>query len=329
MSETKTVLVFLSHYTPGFRSGGPLQSVANLVRHLGEEFRFQIVTSDRDFEDTEPYSGIEPLTWLPVGRAEVMYLPPEKQNLLSIARVMRETPHDRLYLNSFWNHKFTSLPLLARLLHLAPRKTTVLAPRGEFSEGAIKLKASRKRVFLAATRMMGLHRNLVWQASTELEAQDIRRTMGDIASDIRIAVDLPRGAGLPVARTPRKAGEALRIVFLSRISPKKNLLFAIEVLARVRVPVTFTIYGPAEDTAYWARCVAEIERLPPNIHVVRAGSLQPENVVAELAGHDLFFPSDFGRKLWSRYRRSAGGGAAAFNLGSNALAEFGCRRSGT
>ena len=289
MNETKTLLVFLSHYTPGFKIGGPLQSVANLVQHLGEEFRIRIVTSDRDYEDTKPYSGIKPSTWLSVGHAEVLYLPPEKLNLLSIARVMRETPHDRLYLNSFWNHKFTALPLLARLLHLAPRKTTVLAPRGEFSEGAIKLKSGRKRAFLAASRVMGLHRNLVWQASTEYEAEDIRRTMGGIASDIRIAVDLPRGAGSPVSRAPRKAGEALRIVFLSRISPKKNLLFAIKVLAQVRVPVTFTIYGPAEDAAYWARCLAEIERLPPNIQVVRAGSLKPENVVAELAGHDLFF----------------------------------------
>lgn len=289
MNASKTVLVFLSHYTPGFKTGGPLQSVANLVQHLGEEFRFRIITSDRDYEDTDPYPNIEPSTWLPVGRAKVLYLPPEKLNLLSIARVMRETPHDRLYLNSFWNPKFTSLPLLARRLHLAPRKTAVLAPRGEFSKGAINLKASRKRAFLAATRMMGLHRNLVWQASTEFEAEDIRRAMGDIASDIRIAVDLPRGAGSPVARTPRKAGEALRVVFLSRISPKKNLLFALEVLARVRVPVIFTIVGPSEDTAYWARCMAQIERLPSNIEVIWAGSLQPENVIAELAGHDLFF----------------------------------------
>ena len=60
MNASKTVLVFLSHYTPGFKTGGPLQSVANLVQHLGKEFRFRIITSDRDYEDTDPYPNIEP-----------------------------------------------------------------------------------------------------------------------------------------------------------------------------------------------------------------------------------------------------------------------------
>ena len=53
------VLVLLALYLPGLKMGGPLQSVANLVRRLDADFEFRILTSDRDLGDDRSYDGIE------------------------------------------------------------------------------------------------------------------------------------------------------------------------------------------------------------------------------------------------------------------------------
>lgn len=284
-----TVLTFVSWYLPGFKAGGALQSIANLVEHLGNDFNFRIITDDRDMGDSGPYPGIIPGQWQTVGKARVCYLSPAMQRLRPIARLMRETPHDVVYLNSFLHPRFSTLPLLAQRLHLAPRSPTVIAPRGEFSVGALALKAGKKRAFMLASRSLGLHSGLTWQASTEHEAEDIRRAMGGIAKDIRVACDLPRRV-VPVMQTAaRQPGQALRVVFLSRISPMKNLLFALEVLAQVKVPVAFSIYGPREDAAYWRQCETVIATLPAHVRVEYFGSVEPSRVIPVLSQHDLFF----------------------------------------
>lgn len=296
--NTPRILVFVSYYLPGYKSGGPLQSIANLVDHLGDEFTFCIVTSDRDTGDTRPYPGIRPGTWQPVGKAQVCYLSPELQRLRPIARLLRNTPHDVLYLNSFLDPRFTTLPLLARRLGLAPRRPAVLAPRGEFSAGALALKARKKRVFMAASRAMSLHSGLTWQASTEHEAADIRRDMGPVAQDIRVASNLVRrSCAARPSHTPRRHGAALRVVFLSRISPKKNLLFALKVLSQVRVPVVFSIYGPKEDGGYWWRCEAAIKALPPHVRADYRGPVDPAQVIPGLSRHDLFFLPTLGENF--------------------------------
>ena len=49
------ILVFVRHYLPGYRSGGPVRSLANLVDNLGDSLDFRIVTMDRDASDTVSY----------------------------------------------------------------------------------------------------------------------------------------------------------------------------------------------------------------------------------------------------------------------------------
>lgn len=55
----KSVLVFCGFYTPGFKGGGPSKTIANTIDSLGDEFRFSVITSDRDLGDEEPYARIK------------------------------------------------------------------------------------------------------------------------------------------------------------------------------------------------------------------------------------------------------------------------------
>lgn len=283
------VLVTTDHYLPGFRAGGPIHSVAHLVEHLSDEFDFRIVSTDRDLGDEQAYPGIETDRWLPVGPARVLYASPPRQGARAIARLIAETPHDLLYLNSFFSPRFTIVPLLARRLGLVPRRPTVLAPRGEFSAGALALKPLKKRFYLAAGKAAGLFRDIHWQASSDFEAHDIRAAIGTPAR-LSVACDLPAplGAHAP-PHTPRQPGAPLRIVFLSRLSPKKNLDYALKVLAQVRVPVRFSIAGPAEDAEHVRLCRTLAEGLGPHVHVDWLGPLHPEQVGEVFAAHDLFF----------------------------------------
>ena len=38
----KTILCFVDHYLPGYKAGGPIQSIVNLVENLGDEFEFYL-----------------------------------------------------------------------------------------------------------------------------------------------------------------------------------------------------------------------------------------------------------------------------------------------
>lgn len=289
-SGRPVVLTFVRYYLPGYKAGGPLRTISNMVEALGEEFDFRIVTSDRDATDTEPYPDVKDDVWKRVGKAQVLYLSPSKRTLRHIGKILRTTPYDVLYLNSFFDPNFTLKPLLARRLGLAPKTRCILAPRGEFSEGALKLRSTKKKAFLLAAHMIGLYRDLEWHASSTHEEADIRRKLDAVARKIKVALNLPdmTPRQLP-AFSPRTPGEPLRIIFLSRIAPMKNLDFALEVLKRVRAPVALHIYGLIDDVAYWKQCQEFMKTLPDNITASYHGSIPHEEVAATLACHDLFF----------------------------------------
>lgn len=289
------VLVFVGTYLPGYKAGGPTQSVANLVEHLGADFDFYIITADRDMGDTEPYSGIANDAWNTVGKARVFYTSPRRRSLRSLSRLMRETPHDLVYVNSFFSPVFTLRPLLARALRLAPRRPVVIAPRGEFSEGALALKSRKKRPYIWLSRVLSPYRDLTWQAASEHEVDDIRRTLGGTAGRVTLAKQMVVAPALPspddgerLCTPTRLAGDPLRIVFLSRISRMKNLDFAIRVLWAVETPVELSIYGVIEDQTYWRECEDIVDTLETHIAVRYQGPVPHDSVPKTLSAFDLF-----------------------------------------
>lgn len=285
------LLVFVRHYLPGYQSGGPVRTIANMVHHLGDEFEISIVTSDRDALDKTPYQNVDAGKWARVGKAAVLYIGPGRRSVNALARIIRETQHDVLYLNSYFDFVFSLKPLLARYFGMAPRKPCVIAPRGEFSEGALALKRWKKRPYLLLAHLLGLHRGLMWQASSEREKRDIMHGLGGHAGLIRVAPNLPtvNAGGVLNRASGREPGSRLKVCFLSRISPMKNLDFAIQVLLQVRAQVEFNIYGPVRDEGYWNRCKHLLESLPESIEARYRGSVHPDQVAGTIAQHDLFF----------------------------------------
>lgn len=293
MNIKPKILTFSSFYLPGYKSGGALRTIANMVDHLNDDFEFWIVTRDRDLGDTSPYSDIQPNQWQRVGDAMVYYLPPENCTVRGMANLIADTPYDVLYFNSIFEPVFTLKPLLARRFGWLPNKPVIVAPRGEFSAGAIKIKYFKKCVYIQIAKIFRIYGNVIWQASSEYEAHDIIRVLNENPNAIHVALDLPVRASsdtpVDVSAKPKAAGTEVRIVFLSRISPKKNLDYALRVLSKVKASVLFDIYGPTEDSNYWECCKELMTQLPPNISVNYMGSVHPEQVAAIFSRYDLFF----------------------------------------
>lgn len=288
-----TVLVIVHHYLPGTKSGGPVRTISNLVEQLGDDFDFRILTTDRDHRDSVPYSGIESGVWYSVGKAHVRYLSRSEQKLWNLRRIVAGTQYDLLYLNGTYNTT-TIVTLLLRRLGLIGGKPVLLAPRGHLETGALSLKPRKKRIFLTAAKVGGLFSNLSWHAASTNERDDVLREFGQgELPRIHVVQNLVAAStnGAVTAPAPKQAG-ALRVVFLSRISRKKNLDFALRALAPLQGEVHFDIYGPPEDPAYWNECQSLIAALPPNILVSYRGMVAPADVVATLAGyHLLLFPT--------------------------------------
>lgn len=285
------ILCFVSFYLPSYRAGGPVRTISHFVDHFGDQFDIRIITRDRDLGDSNPYSGVQLDAWNLVGKSQVFYASERMITLRGVVRLLRITPHDLLYLNSFFSYSFTILPLIARRFTIKPYLPCVIAPRGELSTGATALKAHKKRLYLTLVKAVGLYRGLQWQASSEFEVQDIRRELGDLAKIIHIAADLPPKVNVneQVMNTCQiRARGPLRVVFLSRISPMKNLDFLLKVLIEVTQPIEFAIYGPIQDKEYWSICESLIGSLPENVKAKYLGDVTPDKVHDVFAAYDLF-----------------------------------------
>jgi glycosyltransferase involved in cell wall biosynthesis len=264
-------------------------TIANLVDVLGDEFDFWIITSDRDFMDTTPYKGITLDEWGRVGKTWVYYASPKKQGFLNWAHLMKETPHDVVYLNSLFDPVFTLRPLLANKFLRSSRRPVILAPRGELYPGALGLKSWKKMPFLGVARIVGLYRNVLWQASTDDEAQLICQKFG-MEARVVVAKNLfPLTKQTPVSSNVGKLPGPLRVVFLSRIARKKNLDFALSVISRCDFAIHLDIWGPLEDTAYWRECQDLIQAVPDHIVVRYRGVADHSEVTQILSQYDLFF----------------------------------------
>ena len=88
------IFLLVGNYLPGFKSGGALRSTVNMVNRLGKEYEFNILNSDRDIGDNNPYTNIKTNEWNKSGNASVYYLSPSQQSIKNIAKIISDTDHD-------------------------------------------------------------------------------------------------------------------------------------------------------------------------------------------------------------------------------------------
>ena len=282
MSQPR-ILAIADWYLPGYRGGGVVSALSNLIELVGDEFDFCVFTRDRDSTDKRPYTKVPMDRWVMAGKARIFYT--SDLSMKNLLRRIREIGPDIIYLNSFFS-RLTIKTLLLRKMGLLPEAAVVMAPRGEFSRGALGLKHSRKFFYSKAALAAGLCRDILWQASSVREEEQIRAmTFGSGSGNngtIQLAPDVPNPSlfsAPPPAARPAKVPGAVRFIFLSRVSRMKNLQFALELLSSVHGEIQFDVYGPIDDAGYWEVCQAQIRRLPSSLRVSYKGPVAQEQVL--------------------------------------------------
>lgn len=276
----KKILILTGRYFPGHKDGGPLRTIINLTDALGDEYEFYIGCLDRDHGDPQAYPGIKRDAWNQVGKAKVWYVTPggfTNELILKLAE-----GKDLIYLCSFYDDYGYKTLLLKRMGKIG--QPVYLASMGVFSKGALSQKSLKKKTFIAGCKGLGLFRGITWSVTSELEADDVKRVIGRHIQYV-VAEDLPRSS---IPGYTEKHNIPMRVAFLSRICPKKNLLGAIKALQKTKSAIHFTIYGPAEDKEYWQKCQSELSKLPKNVSWEYAGDIPTEDVQQVLAQNDVF-----------------------------------------
>ena len=280
------VLVMMGAFWPQSESSGPNISLKGLCQALSDEFDFRILARDRPFGAANPLA--ESGVWIDQGYARILYCAIGWHGARRLWKILRETPFDILWLQGVQDREFSIPALILRRLGLIRAPVALLSTRGEFAHGAQALKSGRKQAWLAVVRATRMLADIWLHATGPREREDMMRRLSFArgiveAPNVRAMIDMPHHAAAADS-------SILRLVFLGRISPVKNLDVALEVLGTVKARVAFDIYGPISDADYWTRrCLPLIAGLPANITAAYRGEIANEAVPAMLANADLLF----------------------------------------
>ena len=280
------MLTFSPCFLPGMKGGGPIRALVEILESAPDHVTVYLVTADRDLGDTQPYPGLASRV-TSYGRHKVYYWDrTSPESWLRLCRLLRAREFDSLFLNSLWSPQFTMLPWVLRQARVIRSRAVLIAPRGELSPGALGLKHRKKRLALATWGRLVRRTDPLWQVSTDLEESHVRGAF----PTARVIVQ-PDSRG-PVPQDLVESETGAKFVFVSRISPMKNLTFLLQALRGCTAPLTLDIVGPLEDPEHWADCRRVMDNLPDHISVSYAGTVPMEDVVARFGEYDAFlFPT--------------------------------------
>ncbi|GIV29575.1 MAG: hypothetical protein KatS3mg028_0641 [Bacteroidia bacterium] len=254
------VLILIDWFLPGNKAGGPVKSIYSLVKALQNEIDFYIVTLNTDILSDKAYK-VKSNEWTKYEDINVYYFSKENFSVKNLLRVIHSVSPSVIYINSFWSYKFSILPLVLKKLKLI-RQPVVLAPRGMLEEGAMSIKPFKKNIFLVISKVSGLHKNIIIHATGEAETLAVKKQLG---KTVLFQVSNLSYVDANFFNINKEQND-LKLIYLSRVSPVKNLDFAIKVLSKINSVKNFTIeydiYGNNEDKEYFRYCKELMKQLP-------------------------------------------------------------------
>ena len=273
-------------FEPGFKAGGTIRSSVNFARYLKNDLEIFVLTTDRDFGDTAPYSGIAQNTWLAYdGNVQVFYASPEWLSWGNVKKLILSIHPGIIYLNSMYSKYFSLYPLLMKRFGTI-RSKLLLAPRGMLRESAVTHKRFKKTAFLSLFKTMRLHKRVTFHATDATEYEDIRNRFGRHIN-VSLVPDFPslQTDGITI---PEKDPSSLKMFFVGRIHPIKNLDFILHCIAGCKHDITLTIIGAIEDVAYWNKCSGIINSFGGNIKVNMLEAQPVPRIQQVMNDHHLF-----------------------------------------
>lgn len=281
------VLIISPYYKPGYKAGGPIQSIYNLSNLLGNQLEIYVLTQSNDFGESEIFNNIDEDQWNNNGNHKVYYCNSKKFNIITLKSIIESVNPQIIYFNSLFQ-TLTWRTIISNKFNKINAQI-IIAPRGELDPGALKLKSFKKKYFIKILKYF-IEKDIVFHATTEEEKPNIRKHFFNV---IKVAENVPN----LIANKPEKEIKIINqtnLVFISRISPKKNLSYCIDVLNKINIDgvINFDIIGPLEDKEYLNEVQKKISNLQKNIIVKYIGEVPNHNLInVTKKYHYLFFPT--------------------------------------
>lgn len=282
------IAIFIDWYIPAYKAGGPVKSIYNLVNLLNDKAEFYIIAGDRDEGDKVPFDNIELNKWYSNHGYYVIYLAKEKQTILEYSTILKTINPDLIYINGLFSKNFSIKPLL---VSNKLKIKTIIAPRGMFGAGALAIKSFKKKIFLRIFIFLKLYRNVIWHATDQTEKNEINQHIQN-CGEVYVIPNMPVKPQLNLLDTKIKNENKLKLVYISRISKKKNLNFILEIINEENIlkNIELDIWGPIEDEAYFEKCNRLIENInnDNSNKVCYKGDLKWNEIENCLINYDFF-----------------------------------------
>ena len=278
------ILISASGYFPAQNYGGPPVSIRNFCKLIEDDFECYIITRDHEYNRKGRLEGIG-YGWQSISNYKVLYLSKNEHTLSKYKKILDEVSPDWIYINSFFDARFT-LPLLicGRQFHVP----CLIAPRGEFAPQALSRKKLKKKPYILLFQKLFTN-SLVWyHAASSIEKKDILRNIKHEENHVVVLPNVPSAPRQIEVKKGKQQGK-LHIIYLARITPVKNLSYALDVIRNLRGDITLNIYGPIESKKYWEECKSKINNLPQNIKTNYRGELQHKEIYKVLRENELLF----------------------------------------
>ncbi len=283
------IFISIDWYLPGTNSGGPVRSLVNLIQWL-KGYEIFLFTRNTDYCSDKPYAGIKPNQWTKISpNVSVFYASSVFFKKNKIRYLLREVKPDKVYINGVYSRVFN---IWMQQLALEEGYPCIISARGMLSPHSISVKPLKKSLFLAYQRLTRAYSQVRFHATSDSEANDIKRVVG-AHKGITVIPNMPRMLPPSPPSIAKESGNLL-LIGLGRIAPEKGTLDGIKALQNAKGQVTLHLYGTCYGQAFWQQCQREIARLPEGIHVNYHGALDPDGpefLQAIHQAHALLHPS--------------------------------------
>lgn len=299
----RRVLVLSPYFKPGSKGGGPIQSLHHLAGNL-KSIEFYVLTNDTDLGERDRYqiaeNGVSK-----IGKSRVVWISnSDRVCLIGFARkflfLLRTRDIDAIYFNALFNFHFFVFPLLL-LRFFRHKKRVLIAPRGLLCVGAINRGWLKKTLYIRCVwKLLGLSQYGLHFVSDK-EANEsvallskllrrekvVRRTY--VIPNFGIPFDKLQCDRAIACRQASADAMQLRVMWHSRIVPRKNIEACLDVLRKMKRQVRFRIYGVIEDSDYWSTIQKSLSSgMPENVTVEYMGATHADMLFNIYCDNDIF-----------------------------------------
>ncbi len=263
-----------------------MTSIKNFTDCFGDKYDIRIVTSNHDHGSRVKLDGIKD-SWNTVGKAKVLYLSEKDYMEKNFLSLMEDHDVAMIYLTGVFSIQLNKPAIDAsRKLHIP----VVIATRGEILKNILTMKSWKKLPYLKFMKATQYFKGCKFQVTSDEEEEQLKKYLSVSDNDI---VRLPNlhSQKYDIQNPPKQSGET-KLIFVSRIHPKKNLYDVILSVNQARDNITFGIYGPVEDEKYWEKCRKAIQAAPSNVEIKYCGALDMDEARKSYYNyHGFLFPT--------------------------------------